>query len=178
MNLLELQNKIHKQNVEMGWWDNPRTFHTLTNLGVSELSEAVEAHRKNLSDDKLTSYHGTPVEAADGIIRTLDVLASMGNSRFEPSGFAVHVINKKGKSIDFLIALSSYLVLNAWEAKELFNDENRAMANLRDALYVMFEIVYQYKLDPIKLIMEKVEYNKHRADHKRENRAKEGGKSY
>lgn len=28
------------------------------------------------------------------------------------------------------------------------------------------------------IILEKVEYNKHRADHKRENREKEGGKKY
>lgn len=178
MNLIELQNKIHEQNREVGWWDEHRSFHTLTNLGVSEMSEAVEAHRKDLNDDKLTGYHGTPVEAVDGSIRTFDVLSWLGNDTFDPSEFAVEVIRRKGKGVDFLVAFSTYLLSSAWESYELFNDKKNAMQFLRDALFVMFEIVYQYELNPINLIKEKMEYNKNRADHKRENRAKEGGKKY
>ena len=42
MNLIELQNKIHAQNVEMGWWDEERDFDTFVCLFHSELSEAME----------------------------------------------------------------------------------------------------------------------------------------
>jgi hypothetical protein len=178
MNLIELQNKTHKQNVEMGWWDTERSFHTLTNLGISEISEAVEAHRKNLNDDKLTKYHGTPVEAVDGAIRTFDVLSWLGNESFDPSDFTIRVIRTKGKEIDFLMAFSSYLLSSAWESYELFGNRAKTKQYLRDALFVMFEIVYQYGLTPITLINEKLEFNKIRPDHKQENRAKEGGKKY
>ncbi|WVH05482.1 hypothetical protein KKJFFJLC_00032 [Vibrio phage vB_VpaS_PGB] len=178
MELIELQNKIHQQNVDMGWWENKRTFHTLTNLGVSEISEAVEAHRKNLNDDKLKKYHGTAVEAVDGSIRTFDVLDWLGNKEFSPSNYAVGVIRKNGKGIDFLMAFSTYLLSSAWEAYVIFDDRKKTLQFLRDALFVMFEIVYQYNLDPIGLILEKLEYNRNRPDHKRENRAKENGKKY
>ncbi len=75
MDLIDLQKKIHRQNVEKGWWDEHRSFSKLTNLNISEVSEAVEADRRNLMDDKLKHYKGVPVETADGCIRGCDVLA-------------------------------------------------------------------------------------------------------
>ena len=56
MNLIELQNKIHQQNVDMGWWDDPRPFSTFVCLFHSELSEAMEGDRKGLTDDHLPQY--------------------------------------------------------------------------------------------------------------------------
>lgn len=178
MNLVELQNKIHKQNVEKGWWDNHRTFSTFTNLGISEVSEMVEADRKDLMDDKLKHHKGVAVEAADGAIRTMDVLCGLGNSDFEPSEKLVTLINSKGKKLDFLMALSSWCMCKAWEDKELENNESSAKQHLRDALFVLFEIMYLFGHDPVSLMIEKHSFNAIRPDHKRENRAKEGGKKY
>jgi hypothetical protein len=61
------------------WWRNPKTgrfmrrnFGELIALGHSELSEALEADRKDLMDDKLPHRRGVEVELADEIIRVLD----------------------------------------------------------------------------------------------------------
>lgn len=178
MQLVELQNKIHQQNVEKGWWDNPRSFSTFTNLGVSEVSEMVEADRKDLMDDKLKHHKGVAVEAADGAIRTMDILSSLGNTSFDPSEKVMVIINTKGKGLDFLMALASWCLCKAWEDKELNENESSAKQHLRDALFVLFEIMYLFGHDPIELMLEKHAFNAVRPDHKRENRAKEGGKKY
>jgi len=46
MNLTELSKEVHKGNVERGFYDNPPNFGTIIALIHSELSKALEAHRK------------------------------------------------------------------------------------------------------------------------------------
>lgn len=45
MNIKELSTEIHKTNTEKGFWDEPRNIGELLMLIVTELSEALEAHR-------------------------------------------------------------------------------------------------------------------------------------
>jgi NTP pyrophosphatase (non-canonical NTP hydrolase) len=78
MNISELQSKIHLQNIEMGWWDNPREIGTLLCLVHSEISEAMEGDRKNLKDDHLPHREMMEVELADAIIRILDIAGFKG----------------------------------------------------------------------------------------------------
>lgn len=68
-----------------GWYRDPETgnaiernFGEVIALMHSELSEALEAHRKNLMDDKLPSRHGIEVELADCLLRIFDTAESMG----------------------------------------------------------------------------------------------------
>jgi NTP pyrophosphatase (non-canonical NTP hydrolase) len=68
----ELQYRLHKTAKDSGWWDNERNFGEAVALMHSELSEALEAHRKDLMDDKLPNRKGVEVELADCIIRILD----------------------------------------------------------------------------------------------------------
>ena len=68
----ELQYMLHKTAKDSGWWDNERNFGEAVALMHSELSEALEAHRKGLMDDKLPHRSGVEVELADCIIRILD----------------------------------------------------------------------------------------------------------
>lgn len=75
----------HSTATNAGWYLDPatgkpveRNFGEVVALMHSELSEALEAHRKNLMDDKLPDRSGIEVEFADCIIRILDTAAAMG----------------------------------------------------------------------------------------------------
>ena len=75
----------HATATNAGWYRDPatgkpvdRNFGEVVALMHSELSEALEAHRKNLMDDKLPDRSGIEVEFADCIIRILDTAAAMG----------------------------------------------------------------------------------------------------
>lgn len=112
----ELAYNIRKQNES--WWRDietgealERNFGELIALMHSELSEALEADRKDLMDDKLPHRHGREVELADAVIRILDAAGGLG-------------------------------------------------------------------MDIGGAIMEKLEYNRKRADHKIENRRSDNGKKY
>ena len=107
----ELQKIIHQQNIDMGWWDNPREDGTLLCLIHSEISEAMEGARKGLMDEHLPYRKMEEVELADAVIRILDYAES--------------------KHYDIIGAI--------WE---------------------------------------KLDYNRERFDHQRENRAKAGGKKF
>lgn len=112
---------IFEMNAEKGWWEDlasgksmeqdPLFIASKMLLIHSEISEATEAHRKGLKDDKLPHRSGMEVELADAMIRIFDLAGAMG-------------------------------------------------------------------FDIGAAIVEKIAYNQQRADHKVENRAKQGGKAY
>lgn len=75
----------HKTASEAGWYRDPKTgepikrnFGEVIALMHSELSEALEADRKDLMDDKLPHRKGVEVEFADCIIRILDTAEALG----------------------------------------------------------------------------------------------------
>lgn len=85
LGLRAAQELAHKTATDAGWYRDPatgqpveRNFGEVVSLMHSELSEALEAHRKNLMDDKLPDRSGIEVEFADCIIRILDTAAAMG----------------------------------------------------------------------------------------------------
>lgn len=74
----------HSTAVGAGWYRNPQTGEEVQrNVGEvialmhSELSEALEAHRKDLPDDKLPDRMGIEVEFADCIIRIFDTARAL-----------------------------------------------------------------------------------------------------
>lgn len=108
----------HNDAVVSGWWTDlatgerkNRSVGEMLCLIHSEISEAMEAHRKDKDDDKLPHRRGIEVELADAVIRIADLCGGLG-------------------------------------------------------------------LDLAGAVMEKLEYNRKRADHKPENRIKPGGKAY
>jgi len=83
--VFSLQHLAHKTACDAGWYTDPATGEPITrNFGEvvalmhSELSEALEADRKGLMDDKLPHRDGREVEFADLIIRVLDTAAALG----------------------------------------------------------------------------------------------------
>lgn len=75
----------HGTASDAGWYRDRQTgepiarnFGEVVALMHSELSEALEAHRKSLMDDKLPHRPGIEVEFADCIIRILDTAAALG----------------------------------------------------------------------------------------------------
>jgi NTP pyrophosphatase (non-canonical NTP hydrolase) len=85
MNLNELSQRIHAGNVERGFYEHPATFPDRCMLIVSEISEAVEAHREGRTTWKgyvaqalKMSEMNMEDELADAIIRLLDLSAYMG----------------------------------------------------------------------------------------------------
>ena len=83
----ELINKlcadVHTANQK--WWEDLETGAPIErNVGEmlclvhSEISEALEGHRKGLQDDKLKHRKMIEVELADAIIRIFDVAAGLG----------------------------------------------------------------------------------------------------
>ena len=165
--LIELQNRIYNQNLELGWHDKPRPFNTFKCLFNSELSEAMEGLRKDLMDDHLPHYPMFYVELGDFVIRVFDYLGSIG---FEHDYF-VSIVAKNDSEIDCLSFLS-----------DCVTDAGRSRPNEGKFLFAAAVSAISFAecrgVNIIQIINEKIEYNKHRADHKRENRAKTGGKKF
>lgn len=77
----ELAEAIYNGNVKAGWWSDKNTgeriernYGEMMALIHSEISESLEADRKDSPDDKLPQYHGRTVELIDAVIRIMDVL--------------------------------------------------------------------------------------------------------
>lgn len=131
-----LADKIHAENVAAGWWMDLETGQSILHtrnvpemlcLIHSEISEAMEGHRKKLMDDKLPHRPMLQVELVDAVIRILDLAGSR-------------------------------------------------MAIEREA---GIETCDGYDHHPFgNIFEEKRAYNRTRPDHRRENRAKEGGKAF
>ena len=83
MNLNDYANDCHAAN-QKRWHDIKtgerlnRNFGELIALCHSELSEALEGHRKDLMDDKLPNRKMAEVELADCLIRIFDLAAGFG----------------------------------------------------------------------------------------------------
>ena len=171
----ELAKTIYEQNVERGWWDDPdRCVYRTLQLVNTEIAEATEGDRKDLMDDHLPHRKMVEVELADTLIRLLDLAGrykwvytkcdpflplkgytSLGQAHFWLTADVCSI----GKALH---GITLWLVGEAY---------SRAVQNI---LYVAEREGY----DLMGATEEKLEYNRVRADHNRNNRAKDHGKKY
>lgn len=80
-----VRDECHGRSRAAGWYTNPQTGAPIErNLGEmislehSELSERLEAVRKNLQSDHLPGFTGEEEEAADALIRLMDYCGYRG----------------------------------------------------------------------------------------------------
>lgn len=164
--LTELAAEIHQDNVAAGWWDEylPDRKHERTEtammLIVSELSEAMEGHRKGLMDDHLPAEKMFDVELADAMIRMLDLAGALGIT-----------VNDDPALVDII----KVRLANKPVPAQLYGI---VMAPLGLNIYRTIAVAEMNNVDLWRLVAAKRAYNRNRADHKRENRAAVGGKKY
>lgn len=176
-----LQQQAYGAAVAAGWYIDPGTGGLKSrHLGrqlmliVSELSEAMEADRKDLNDDKLPRRKGAEVELADALIRLADLAGAGGDDW----GAALLLMDRgapwqdldSGDDFSTGLLRVTGIVSAGMEGWSAFMAVRIARAILRLADRQGFDIAGA--------LVEKMQYNAVREDHKLANRAQAGGKQY
>ena len=178
--------EIHANNVAVGWWDNPdECIYQKMQLICTEIAEATEGERKNMMDDHLPTRKMAEVELADALIRTLDLGGRLGltydldapwNTMCESDGS----IGKQHLGIN-ASTLSFAYEYSHWT----FDGCDTSHLGLMPMSYgysILIKSIMQVAAnggyDVESAMIEKLEYNKHRPDHKKENREAEEGKKF
>lgn len=169
--------EIHSNNKKVGWWDDPnRCLYEVLQLVSTEIAEGTEGIRKDQMDDHLPERKMEEVELADAVIRMLD-LGGFKHLKYTNAMAMPHAwITDNCSPAKQHLALND-LVIQMAKAIEL----NQPL--IMDQLYSRFlesvaKICELRGYDLMGATLEKIEYNRHRADHKRENREKDGGKKF
>lgn len=196
MSYVTTATQIFDNNQAVGWWTDKDTGESLVgnrSLGLvtalihSEVSEAMEGFRKDLNDDHLPERKMIEVEIADAAIRAYDFLGSeislgldIGDDRTEEmagfvrSGFDLLKVETE---VDYLSALHSMISDGYTQATV---GQNRDVFSTMCYGFIIGceQMSERFGYDLTGAIKDKLAYNKNRADHKLENRNKEGGKAF
>lgn len=181
MDFNEYSQKIYQQNKAVGWWDNPnRCVYTTLQLVSTEVAEATEGDRKDLRDDHLPEREMAEVEIADTAIRMLDIAGRCG-WRYNPSKLAPneHIIKLSPAAAHYALncQLAKFLPFTA-DGFDGMKDSLAAEIVYSDLMHQILKVCEFHDYDLQAAMDEKLAYNANRADHKRENRAKAGGKKF
>lgn len=178
MDLNDYATEIYEQNKAVGWWDDPdRCLFECLQLISTEVAEATEGERKDLMDDHLPHRKMGEVELADALIRTLDLGGSQGwvyRQCVPDDEWEDHLMQVKDYSVG-----KRHLAINcevASVAEALF--DNRTVTCYGSLVDSILIVAQSFGYDIIAAMDEKLVYNQHRQDHKRENRAQTHGKKF
>lgn len=166
------------------WWHDlitgeklERNNGELIMLIISELAEAMEGERKDLMDDKLPHRKMAEVEIADVVIRVLDFAGgrNLVLSRNIPmEGDAIKPEDNRAESLLGIAKLALYMYLHYNNEMPWINPNDYASAIIINCE----DYCAAYGYDLWGAVEEKMEYNKHREDHKKEARLAQGGKKF
>lgn len=191
--------EIYENNIKAGWWKRDpetqaiidRNPGELLALVHSELSEAYygEVSASVVMDDHLPNRLMPEVELADTAIRTLDIA---GHYKTDLD-YLIEVIDRDDlvwedhdEPIDpsDYIAYAHYTVSCALEGvrKNAMSTIIPGFTQFDVSLARLIAVIFEYAefagYDIMGAMEDKLEYNKHRADHKLANRQAEGGKKF
>jgi hypothetical protein len=175
---------IHQDCKDVGWWDDPdRCLFTCLQLASTEVAEATEGDRKSLMDDHLPGFKMEEVELADCLIRILDLgghLQLEYNDKFSINhrwNIATNSVGNQhlginARIIDFANAIEDYQLHYRPVYEGVLKDAYGDL--VKTIISTAMNRGYGF-WDAVEL---KMEYNRKRADHKREARAGKHGKKY
>lgn len=190
-----LRDAIYNHNVKAGWWDAPvRPDGTTIALIHSEVSESYTGFKTGDKDEHLPQYTNQLVELADAAIRiydffghkkwdlekALDAVYRLGANDLPPVfetdvNFYKYYADLQEHISAGLEGVRKNQIMQIGEATEDVLDI--AAFELAIALDMIYWVVgWGWPL--VEALGDKRAYNANRADHKRENRAKDDGKKF
>ncbi len=156
---------VYERNVKAGWWSDlatgkpkKRSVGELFVLFVTELSEAYEAYLTREPDDKLPHLPGLTVELADLQIRFADFAGALA------AGNIVEDTLTRNPGAEMFAEICE--IANRYEA---IRKTDAAKGDDEQGEYLPFS-------DVAGAVIEKLDFNAKREDHKIENRLKDDGK--
>lgn len=182
--------QINADNVKAGWWTNPITGaamigHDITGARIitrdplnmialmhTEIWEASRAARNHEKDDHLPHLWGEEVEMADALIRAGDLAG--GWELPIPEFFSIDL--EAEDFGDFEWFHNQLAATTEAMRKKRLPEATEALSKFVFGIIHWCDISEDYAMDLVAAVTEKRAYNAQRADHKLENRQKEGGK--